>query len=184
MINKKVLLDPDHKPAQPSAQTIWSSDNCKVSKEPKKAKKAIGTKHKPVSVNMKVNVLTEKPKNPKEKIACVNNIVPSNLLPTIIEVEEDEETLVENDPELDTQVESPNLDQQLEEKEPDVPQEELDEERRVQQEDDSPAEDLEEYSIKKENDSPADDPEEEEIQEEDDFPADDLENEEEGDELN
>jgi len=178
MINKKVLLDPDHKPAQPSAQTIWSLDNCKVSKEPKKAKKAVGTKRKHVSVNMTVNVLTEKPKNPNEKIACVNNIVPSNLLPTIIEVEEDVETIVEDDLELDAQVENPNLDQKLEEREHDVPQEELGEESKVQQKDDSPAEDLEEYITKKEDDSPVNDPEEDEIQEEDDFPADDLENEE------
>ena len=56
MINKKVLLDPDHKPTQPLAYDTWSSDNCKVSEEPTKAKKAVGTKRKPVRVNMTMNV--------------------------------------------------------------------------------------------------------------------------------
>ena len=178
MVNKKVLLDQDHELTHTSSHNIWSSDSCKVNKELKEVKKVAKNKCKPLRVNMVVNVLTEKSKNPKEKLACVNNVVNSNLLPTIIEEEEVEETLVESDPELDTQVESPKLDQQLDEKEPDAPQEELGEEPRIPQEDDSPAEDLKEYSIRKENDSPADDPEDEENQEEDDFPADDLENEE------
>ena len=124
MINKKVLLDPNHKPAHRPAHTMWSSDYRKIRKELKKAKvakkvrrrrlaekRAVRNKRKSLHVNMAVNVLTEKLENPKEKFVYVNNVVQSSLLPTIIEVEEDEETLVENDPELDTQVESPNLDQ-------------------------------------------------------------------------
>ena len=38
MVNKKVLLDPDHKPAHRPAHTMWSSDYRKVRKELKKAK--------------------------------------------------------------------------------------------------------------------------------------------------
>ena len=141
MVNKKVLLDPDHKPAHRPAHTMWSSDYRKVRKELKKAKmvkkvrrrrlaatKVARNKRKSLNVNMALNVLTKKLENPKEKTACVNTIIPSNLLPTIMEVEEEDEASVENDPGLDAQVESLNLDQLLEEKEPDVSQEELGEE--------------------------------------------------------
>ena len=67
MVNKKVLLDQDHKPAHTSSHTIWSSDNCKVSKELKEVKKVAKTKRKSSRVNTVVNVLTEKLENPKER---------------------------------------------------------------------------------------------------------------------
>ena len=152
MVNKKVLLDPDHKPAHRPAHTMWSSDYRKVRKELKKAKgvkkvrrrrlaekKTARNKRKSLNVNMAVNVLTKNVENPKENFVYVNNVVHSNQLPTILEVEEDEEPLVEQDPELDVQVESPELDQQLEENESDASQEELVEENRIQEEDDFPA---------------------------------------------
>ena len=40
MVNKKVLLDPNHKPAHRPAHTMWSSDYRKIRKELKKAKVA------------------------------------------------------------------------------------------------------------------------------------------------
>ena len=90
MVNEKVLLDPNHKPAHRPAHTMWSSDYRKVKKELKKAKmvkkvrrrRLAATKvarNKSLNVNMAINVLTKKLENPKEKIACVNSIIPSNL---------------------------------------------------------------------------------------------------------
>ena len=103
-----MLLDPDHKPAHRPAHT---------------------------NVNMAVNVLTEKSENPKEEFLNVNSVVRREELPTIDDIQENEETLVEEDPGLDAHIESPGFDHQLEEDESAVSQEDPDEENKIQEED-------------------------------------------------
>ena len=63
----------------------------------------------PAHVNMAVDVLTKNLEKPKEKFLRVNNVVHKERLPTIYKIQEDEETLIEEDTELDAHIESSEL---------------------------------------------------------------------------